>query len=160
MKPEKCFTYIMIYPVSKGRHILGTIDNLPEPKALIQQAGGHLLPSHMTVPLPDENSALITSLPPTTASLMLGIWFGPASRGTKHISEMCKKGMIWADRLSSRPLPHADAWKSFTLQLYPGMTWGITTVVLLPRELFLATKPVYYKCLPFFGVQCHIELPW
>jgi hypothetical protein len=79
MKPEKCFTYIMIYPVSKGRHILGTIDNLPEPKALIQQADGHLPPSHMTVPLPDGNSAPIPLLPPTTASLMLGIWFGPTS---------------------------------------------------------------------------------
>jgi hypothetical protein len=97
----------------------------------------------MTVPLPDGNSAPIPSLPPTTASLMLGIWFGPASQGMKHISEMYKKGMIWANRLSSRPLPHADAWKIFTLQLYPGMTWGISMVVLSPRELFLATKPVY-----------------
>ena len=73
---------------------------------------------------------------------------------------MCKKSFNWADRLSSRPLPHADAWTSFTLQLYPGMVWGIATVVLSPRKLYLATKPVYYKCLPFLGVQRHIELPW
>ncbi len=73
---------------------------------------------------------------------------------------MCKKGFIWADRLSSRPLPHAADWTSFTLQLYPGMVWGIATVVLSSRELFIATKPVFYKCLPFLGVQRHIELPW
>jgi hypothetical protein len=40
------------------------------------------------------------------------------------------------------------------------MSWGIATVVLSPQELYLVTKPVYYKCLPFLGVQRHIELPW
>ena len=153
MKPKKCFTYFMTYPVSKGRHSLATIDNLPEPYALIQQDEGPPLPSHMTVPLPDGTNAPIPTLPPTTASLMLGVWFGPASQGTKHIAEMCKKGISWADQLSSRPLPHADAWTSFILQLFPGMSWGIATVVLSPRELYLATKPVYSKCLPFLGVQ-------
>jgi hypothetical protein len=160
MKPEKCFSYFMTYPVVRGHHILGTIHNLPDPTALIPQADDHPLPSHMTVPLPDGTSAPIPTLPPTTASLMLGVWFGLASRGTKHMHEMCKKGYNWADRLSLRPLSHFDAWTSFTLQLYPGMSWGIATVVLSPQELYLVTKPVYYKCLPFLGVQCHIELPW
>jgi hypothetical protein len=131
--------------MSKGRHSLGTIDNLPEPYALIQQDEGPPLPSHMTVPLPDVTNAPILTLPPTTASIMLGVWFVPASGGTKHIAEMCKKGISWADRLSSRPLPHADAWTSFILQLLLGMSWGIATVVLSPRESYLATKPVYYK---------------
>jgi hypothetical protein len=92
MKPEKCFAYFMTYPVVRGHHILGTIDNLPDPTALIPQADDHPLPSHMTVPLPDGTNAPILTLPPTTASLMLGVWFVPASRGTKHMYEMCKKG--------------------------------------------------------------------
>jgi hypothetical protein len=50
----------------------------------------------MTVPLPDGTSALMPTLPPTTASLMLGIWFGPASQGTKHVAKMCLKGIDWA----------------------------------------------------------------
>ena len=108
----------------------------------------------MTVPLPDGTNAPIPMLPPSAASLMLGVWFGPASQGTKHMHEMCKKGYNWADCLSSRPLSHSDAWT------YPGMSWGIATVVLLPQELYLVTKPVYYKCFPFLGVQRHIELPW
>jgi hypothetical protein len=40
------------------------------------------------------------------------------------------------------------------------MAWGISTVVLSSYELFEATRPVYYKCLPLLGVQRHIELPW
>jgi hypothetical protein len=40
------------------------------------------------------------------------------------------------------------------------MTWGLATVVLSSRELFAATRPVYFKCLPLLGIQSHIELPW
>ncbi len=40
------------------------------------------------------------------------------------------------------------------------MTWGLATVVLSARELFAATRPMYFKCLPLLGVQSHIELPW
>jgi hypothetical protein len=40
------------------------------------------------------------------------------------------------------------------------MSWGISTVVLSPCELYLVTKPVYYRCLPLLGIQRHIELPW
>ncbi len=139
---------------------MGSIGNLPAPASSIPQIEGPPLPSHMTVPLPDGTSASIPTLPPTTASSMLGIWFGPASGGTKHIAKMCQKGIDWADRLYSRPLPHSEAWTSFTLQLFLGMSWGVSTIVFSPRELYLATKPLYYRCLPLLGIQRHIELPW
>ncbi len=73
---------------------------------------------------------------------------------------MCRKGHDWADQLHSRPLSHAEACVSFYLQLYPGMAWGVSTVVLMSKEFFLATKPIYFKCLPLLGIQHHIELPW
>jgi hypothetical protein len=79
MKPEKCFAYFMTYPVIGGHHTLGTIEDLPEPTASIQQSDNKSRPSHMTVPLPDGTNSPIPTLPPTTASLMLGVWFGPAS---------------------------------------------------------------------------------
>ena len=160
MKPEKCFAYFMTYSVIRGHHVLDQIHNLPTPTSHIPQGDDDPHPSHLSVPLPDGSRAPIPTLPSSTASLMLGVWFGPASRGTKHMHEMCRKGYNWADRLSSRPLSHSDAWTSFNLQLYPGMSWGIATVVLSPQELYLATKPVYYRCLPLLGVQRHIELPW
>jgi hypothetical protein len=49
---------------------------------------------------------------------------------------------------------------SFSLQLYPGMSWGLSTIVLSSHELYMATKPVYFKCLPLLGIQRHIEPPW
>ena len=87
MKPEKCFAYFMIYPVTGGRHRLGTIEDLPSASTFIPQDDGQPLPSHLTVPLPNGTNSPIPTLPPTTASLMLGVWFGPASRGVKHIGD-------------------------------------------------------------------------
>jgi hypothetical protein len=40
------------------------------------------------------------------------------------------------------------------------MSWGLSTIVLSSHELYMATKPVYFKCLPLLGIQRHIELPW
>jgi hypothetical protein len=160
LKPEKFFAYFMVYKFLAGRATLGSIGTLPTSSTLIPQIDGPPLPSHLTVPLPDGSTVPIPTLPPASASLMLGIWYGPSFRGTKHIQEMCRKGHDWAAQLHLRPLNHAEAWVSFSLQLYPGMAWGLSTVVLSSRELYLATKPVYFKCLPLLGVQRHIELPW
>jgi hypothetical protein len=160
MKPDICFAYFLVYNFSNGRPLMGSIGSLPAPASSILQLEGPSLPSHMTVPLPDGTSAPIPTLPPPTASLMLGIWFGPASQSTKHIAKMCQKGINWADCLYSRPLPHSEAWTSFSLQLFPGMSWGISTIILSHRESYLATKPVYYRCPPLLGIQRHIELPW
>ncbi len=145
---------------SQWKALDGLYWNLPAPASSIPQIEGPPLPSHMTVPLPDGMSAPIPTLPPTTASLMLGIWFVSASQGTKHIAKMCQKGIDWADWLYTRPLPHSEAWTSFILQLFPGMSWGISTIVLSLHKLYLATKLVYYRCLPFLCIQRHIELPW
>jgi hypothetical protein len=109
MKPDKCFAYFLVYNFSNGRPIMGSIGSLPAPASLIPQLECPLLPSHMTVPLLDGTSAPIPTLPPTMPSLMLGICFGPASQGTKHIAKMCQKGINLADRLYSRPLPHSKA---------------------------------------------------
>jgi hypothetical protein len=139
---------------------MGGMRSLPTPSAMILQNEGTPLPSHLTVPLPDGTCAPIPTIPNTTASLMLGIWHAPSSCRTKHMKEMCSKGHNWVDRLCSRPLPHLEAWISFTHQLYPGMIWGLATVVLLAQELFATTRPMYFKCLPLLNVQSHIELPW
>ncbi len=99
MKPEKCVVYFLVYSFPNGRPSMGSIGNLPAPASSTPQIEGPPLPSHMTVPLPDVTPAPMPTLPPTTASLMLGIWFGPASQGTKHVAKMCQKLIDWADRL-------------------------------------------------------------
>jgi hypothetical protein len=142
LKPENCFAYILNYKFINGRTVMGGMRSLPNPSAMILQNEGTPLPSHLTVPLPDGTCAPIPTIPNTTTSLTLGIWHAPSSRGTKHMKEMCSKGHNWVDRLRSRSLPHSEAWISFTHQLYPGMIWGLATVVLSAQELFAATRPV------------------
>ncbi len=160
LKPAKCYAYFLVYWYPNGCVSMGNVLTLPEPTAHIAQDDGPPLPSNLTVPLPDGTPTPIPTLPPTTASLMLGIWFGPAFRGTKHMAEMCKKGFTWADKLHAHPLIHSQAWTSFSPQLYPGMLWGLSTVVLSTHKFYEATRPVYFKCLPLLGMQRHIELPW
>jgi hypothetical protein len=91
MKPETCFAYFLVYFFPNEWPSMGSIGNLPAPASSILHIEGPPLPSQMTLPLLDGTSALIPTLPPTTASLMLGIWF--ASQGTKHIAKMCQKGI-------------------------------------------------------------------
>ena len=67
---------------------------------------GSIAPSHLRVPLPDGTSAPIPTLSNEETSLMLGIHWSPSLGGKVHIEEMAKKGYNWADRMTSRPLPH------------------------------------------------------
>jgi hypothetical protein len=138
LKLEKCYAFFLTYCYNDRHALIANVDNLQTPSCLLPQSEGPPLPSHLTVPLPDHTNALIPTLPTSTVSLMLGIWFGPLSHGTKHILEMCHKGHIWADKLHVWPVSHSEAWTSFTLQLYPGMSWGFSMVALLSHELIEA----------------------
>jgi hypothetical protein len=160
LKQEKCYAYFMVYQFIHGRSSMGSIRALSEPSPFIPQLEGPILPSHLMVPLSNGTSAPIPALPPASISLVLGIWFGPSSCGTKHILEMYRKGHIWADKLHAGPLTHSEVLTSFSLQLYPGMAWGFTTVVLSLHKLYEAPCPVYFKILPLLGMQRQKELPW
>ncbi len=160
MKPDKCYVYFLSYWYDLGRAKLRTINALPGSIASITLPNGVIAPSHLRVPLPDGTAAPIPTLRNEDASLMLGVWAGPASGGSKHIREMARKGYTWADRMKSRPLPTNLAWKSFNHQLQLGMMWGITTVVMSPLKLLEQFQRVYFQCLPLLNVNCHIDLPW
>ncbi len=160
MKPEKYYAYFLSYWYDNGRARLRPIRSLLPPSGYIALANGTTAPSHMRVPLPDSTSAPIPTLHNEDASLMLGIWVGPASGGAMHVREMARKGYNWADRMKSRPLPHDLAWWSFIHQLQPGMMWGITTVVMSPLKLLEQFQRVYFICLPSLNVNQHIDLPW
>ncbi len=133
-KPEKCYAYFLTYCYNNGRTLMADVDDLPTPSCLLPQSKGLPLPSHLTVPLPDHTYAPIPILPTSTALLMLCIWFRPSSRGTKHVLEMCHKGHIWPDKLHARPLSHSKAWTSFTLQLYPSMSWAFPWLYFCPTS--------------------------
>ena len=73
---------------------------------------------------------------------------------------MCKKGYDWADRLTTRPLPPRDSWLSFFLQLLPGISWGLLTVVMPPAQLNREFNDLYYRILPLLGINRHIGFDW
>ena len=160
MKPEKCYAYFLLYWYDKGRAKMRTIGTLPTPTALITMPDGSSAPSHLRVPLPDGSSAPIPTLRNNNTSLMLGVHWSPTSGGGTHVVEMAKKGYNWADRMRSRPLPYDLAWRSFNLQLQPGMSWGICTVVMPPKKILAQFQKVYFQCLPSLNVNRHIDLPW
>jgi hypothetical protein len=160
MKPEKSYAYFFLYWFDKGRAKMRTIRSLPTPTALIAMPDGSTAPSHLRVPLSDGTSAPIPTLRNDDTSLMLGVHWSPTLGGGTQVVEMAKKGYNWADRMRSRPLPYNLAWKSFNLQLQPGMTWGISTVVMPPQKLLAQIQRVYFQCLPSLNVNRHIDLPW
>jgi hypothetical protein len=48
----------------------------------------------------------------------------------------------------------------FFLATLPWNSVGISYGCPVIQEFFLATKNIFYKCIPLLGVQRHIELPW
>jgi hypothetical protein len=119
-----------------------------------------MLPSHISISQPDGSVVPIPTRDVTEATEMLGVFFKPQGTSLVHVQQMCKKGYDWADRLATRPLPPRDAWLSFFLQLLPGISWGLLTVVMSPAQLDREFNDLYYRILPLLGVNRHIGFDW
>ena len=91
---------------------------------------------------------------------MLGVYFCPTGEGGNHVTSMTANGEGWLDRLQAKPLPTKDAWLSFFMQLYPGMSWGLPTVIMPPNKIEQEFQRLYYKCLPKLGVNWCITREW
>jgi hypothetical protein len=92
MKPDRCYVYFLSCWYNRGRAKLRTINALPGSIASITLPNGVIAPLHLRVPLPDGTAAPIPTLRNKDASLMLGVWAGPASGSGKHLREMARKG--------------------------------------------------------------------
>ena len=53
-----------------------------------------------------------------------------------------------------------DAWLSFFMQLYPGISYGLASVVIRPSKLDELMNSLYYKILPLLGINRCIATPW
>jgi hypothetical protein len=85
---------LLILRYDRGRAKLRTVWALSKSIAPITLPSGKIVPLHLRVPLLDETTAPIPTLHNDDASLMLGIYFGPASGGSKHVCEMAQKGYV------------------------------------------------------------------
>ena len=101
---------------------------------VLDDQAGVLAPSHIKVSQPDGLVVSIPTLEVDKACNTLGL-FCPAGDGTKHVKQMVVKDEVWLDRLQAKPLPARDAYLSLFLQLYPEMSWGLTTVGMTPNKL-------------------------
>jgi len=129
LKDSKCSIYFLDYKFVQGRARLKSLGDLPEPVWYIL-VGDKLCPSHITIPQPVGPDAPIVTHDVTTALKMLGVHFSPAGNSLTHVEHMVQKGLDWVDCLLSKPLPRRDAWLSFYMQLFPGISWGLVTVCL------------------------------
>jgi hypothetical protein len=73
---------------------------------------------------------------------------------------MVQKGLDWVNCLHSKPVSRNNAWLSFYLQLFPGISWGLVTVCMHPTKLDKCFQRVCEKALPFLGVNCKMKKEW
>ena len=79
-------------------------------------------PSYISVPQPGGSPVPVPTKDVSDPTLMLGVHYAPMSNRIYHIDAMKHKGDLWADRQQTRPLCASDAWLSFFMALYPGMS--------------------------------------
>ena len=150
LKPSKCYIYFMIYKFVRGRAKLKLLRDLPTASSTLTLDSGKEAPAHIVILQPDSSSCPIQTLDVSEASKMLGIHFVLKGDSTTHIE----------DRILAKPLHRHNAWLSFFMQLYPGMLWGLVSVVLSPLKLNEMMQKLYYKILPILGINCCITKAW
>ncbi len=152
LKEAKCSVYFLDYKFDGGRASLKSLAELPAPTSYITD-GDILRPSHVSIPQPLGPPVPIVTHDVTTASKMLRVHFSPSGNSAVHVDHMVQKGLDWVDNLRTRPVISSDAWLSFYLQLYPGLSWGLVTVCMHPRKLETQIQRIYAKALPYLGVN-------
>ena len=160
LKPSKCSIYFMIYKFVRGRAKLKSLRDLPTASSTLTLDSGKEAPAHIVILQPDSSSCPIQTLDVSEASKMLGIHFVLKGDSTTHIENMHQKGIDWHDKILAKPLHRHNAWLSFFMQLYPGMLWGLVSVVLSPLKLNEMMQKLYYKILPILGINCCITKAW
>ena len=141
----------------KGEARLKRNKDLPDPIGHVTLKDDTQAPAHLTIPQPDGGTALIPTIEVAESSKELGSFFNPAEDGTHHQTEMKGKGLMWVDNILTRPLPTRTAWLSFFLTLMQCITWGLVVDNMAPKTLDKMTQALYFKILPFLGVNRHIS---
>ncbi len=136
-----------------------SLQDLPAPWLYISD-GETMYPSHIIIPQPDCMEMPITTHDVMTALKMLGVHFSPAGNSPMDVKHMVQKGLDWVDCLCTKPVSQGDAWLSFFLQLFPGISWGLVTVCMPPKQLDGCIQRFYAKALPFLSVNCKIKKEW
>ena len=151
LKPSKSFYYLVDYEWKDD----GTWEYLE----LVD------LPA-ITIPLPDGTSAPIDQLPVDKSKKTLGIQTNPAGDCQSQLDVFHDALKKWTNRLSVGRLPARWGWVSYFQQLWPKLKYGLGTNSSSVETLEEAEdeqgplRKLYYKMLPFLGVNRHIKAQW
>ena len=126
LKPSKCLAYFLAYHRVNGKMKLKALKNLPAPLAWVEIKNNERQiirePSHVSVSQSGGSPVPVPTKDVSNPTLMLGVHYAPLGNGIHYIDAMKHKGDLGADRQQTRPLCASDAWLSFFMALYPGMS--------------------------------------
>jgi len=136
------------------------IEQVQQATSLTALKDGITAPSHTSILQPDGMSVPIQPHDMSELSKMLGVHYAPIGDGSKHIIKITDKGFDWANNIAIRPLFYRNTCMSFFLQLYPGISWSLVSVILPPLELESMMRKLYRKVLPILGLNRNITTEW
>ena len=143
VKPSKSFWYLMSWKFDRGRAVLKSKEEVSRHSISIPQSDG----TTAVIPLEANHVTKKT----------LGVWSNPLNRPTVPLEKLKTKGLDWVDKLRVRPLERKNTWLSLTVQQYPGLFYGLSSLYASPDELEQAMGSVYFNALPFLGFNRNIN---
>ena len=142
-KQAKCKVSVVSYGYKNGRAYIKPHRDLPQTALVIPQHNGPSLP--------------IAHIPPDQACEALGTFVAADGNQRTQLDEMKKKGLSWADQLSSAHLPPADGFLSLNIHLKPRLCWNLVTVCESPKVVDKALSKVFFQALPYLRVNRNIR---
>ncbi len=135
LKPEKCFWYLLDYKCKDGKWTYA------------ETALRDLFTTN-----PDGTRSPITQEEVTVSKETLGIYDSPAGGNKDHLKYIQEKASTWTSRMINEHLPHHMAWVAYTLQLWPGLCYGLGTMTNDIEVAASALNKTDYKILNVLGV--------
>eukprot|EP00956_Cyclotella_meneghiniana_P029484 scaffold71429_cov59-Cyclotella_meneghiniana.AAC.1 len=142
VKPSKSFWYLMSWKFDRGKAVLKSKEEVSR----------HVI----SIPQSDGTTAVIPLEANHVTKKTLGVWSNPLNNPTVPLEKLKTKGLDWVDKLRVRPLERKNTWLSLTVQQYPGLFYGLSSLYASPDELERTMGSVYFNALPFLGFNRNI----
>ncbi len=140
LKPEKYFWYLLDYTCIEGKWAFAV----------------HL-DFELSVTNPDGSRSSIRQEEVSTSKKTQGIYNAPSGGNQGHLEYIHGKLTMWIARMQNGHLPNHMAWTAYKLQLWPGLCYGLGTMM---NDL-KATESIFdkadYEMMPILGVACTVK---
>jgi hypothetical protein len=144
LKPAKCFYHIISFawaPDGTWKYQLSDTN----------------LDLEILVPLGDGTLSTIEHLPVSTPTKTLGQMTCPTESSDRALRQMCEKAQKWIDKAREGRLHHRNLWFLLDKQFWPGVAFGISSIMASFAELERCMMKTYYGLLSISGVRRSIR---